>query len=130
VVTRLNFERGGSVGVLLYDPQDDTVVLVRQFRYPVYAGLDQEARRGMARSKRGCWRSSRVCRTMGDPSEKSPIANCLKKPVMRLLVNWSPSPRSTLVRRQLRANSPVLGAGEPRGARRLRRRGRRGGRGH
>ena len=39
-VTRINFERGDSVGMLLYDPQDDAVVLVRQFRYPVYASLD------------------------------------------------------------------------------------------
>ena len=45
-VTRINFERGDSVGVLLYDPEDDAVVLVRQFRYPVYAGLDPELRAG------------------------------------------------------------------------------------
>jgi ADP-ribose pyrophosphatase len=44
--TRVNFERGDSVGVLLYDPGDDAVVLVRQFRYPVYAGLDPAARAG------------------------------------------------------------------------------------
>jgi ADP-ribose pyrophosphatase len=44
--TRINFERGDSVGVLLYDPGDDAVVLVRQFRYPVYAGLDPAARAG------------------------------------------------------------------------------------
>ena len=45
-VTRINFERGDSVGVLLYDPQDDAVILVRQFRYPVYAGLDPDEREG------------------------------------------------------------------------------------
>jgi ADP-ribose pyrophosphatase len=45
-ITRLNFERGDSVGVLLHDPQDDTVVLVRQFRYPVYASLAPEERDG------------------------------------------------------------------------------------
>jgi ADP-ribose pyrophosphatase len=45
-VTRINFERGDSVGVLLYDPQDDAVVLVRQFRYPVYASLDPDERTG------------------------------------------------------------------------------------
>lgn len=45
-VTRINFERGDSVGVLLYDPQDDTVVLVRQFRYPVYVSLDPAERAG------------------------------------------------------------------------------------
>jgi len=43
-VTRINFERGDSVGVLLYDPQDDAVILVRQFRYPVYASLDPDER--------------------------------------------------------------------------------------
>jgi ADP-ribose pyrophosphatase len=36
-VTRINLERGDSVGVLLYD---------RQFRYPVYASLDPEKRAG------------------------------------------------------------------------------------
>ncbi len=43
-ITRINLERGDSVGVLLYDAQDDAVVLVRQFRYPVYASLDPEKR--------------------------------------------------------------------------------------
>lgn len=45
-VTRINFERGDSVGVLLHDPQDDVVVLVRQFRYPVYASLNPDERAG------------------------------------------------------------------------------------
>jgi ADP-ribose pyrophosphatase len=45
-VTRINFERGDSVGVLLYDPHDDMVVLVHQFRYPVYASLDPAERAG------------------------------------------------------------------------------------
>jgi ADP-ribose pyrophosphatase len=45
-VTRINFERGDAVGVLLYDPQDDAVILVRQFRYPVYASLDPHEREG------------------------------------------------------------------------------------
>jgi ADP-ribose pyrophosphatase len=45
-VTRINFERGDSVGVLLYDPQDDAIVLVRQFRYPVYASLAPDEREG------------------------------------------------------------------------------------
>jgi len=45
-VTRINFERGDSVGVLLYDSQDDAVILVRQFRYPVYAALDPDEREG------------------------------------------------------------------------------------
>ncbi|MBC8263543.1 MAG: NUDIX domain-containing protein [Anaerolineales bacterium] len=45
-VTRINFERGDSVGVLLHDPQDDAVILVRQFRYPVYARLAPHEREG------------------------------------------------------------------------------------
>jgi ADP-ribose pyrophosphatase len=45
-VTRVNCERGDSVGVLLYDPRDDAVILVRQFRYPVYAGLTPGERDG------------------------------------------------------------------------------------
>jgi len=44
--TRVNFERGDAVGVLLYDSERDDVILVRQFRYPVYAGLDPEEREG------------------------------------------------------------------------------------
>jgi GDP-mannose pyrophosphatase NudK len=39
-------ERGDAVAVLLYDPHQDVVVLVRQFRYPVYAGLSEEDRQG------------------------------------------------------------------------------------
>jgi len=35
-VTRLVFERGDSVGVVLYDRGQDTVILVEQFRYPAY----------------------------------------------------------------------------------------------
>lgn len=38
-LTRINFERGPSVGVLLYHPAGDSVVLIRQFRYPVFASL-------------------------------------------------------------------------------------------
>jgi nudix-type nucleoside diphosphatase (YffH/AdpP family) len=45
-ITRINFERGDSVGVLLYDPDQDEVILVRQFRFPVYAGLDPADRGG------------------------------------------------------------------------------------
>lgn len=45
-ITRINFERGDSVGVLLHDPEEDTVVLVKQFRYPVYASLSPEQRAG------------------------------------------------------------------------------------
>jgi ADP-ribose pyrophosphatase len=45
-VTRMNFERGDSVGVLLCDRRGDSVILVRQFRYPVYASLDRDERNG------------------------------------------------------------------------------------
>jgi ADP-ribose pyrophosphatase len=45
-VQRISFERGDSVGVLLYDPDRDVVILVRQFRFPVYAGLDPDSRSG------------------------------------------------------------------------------------
>ncbi len=47
-VTRINFERGDSVAVLLYDEQRDSVILVRQFRYPVYASLSSEERQADA----------------------------------------------------------------------------------
>ena len=36
VIERLVFERGDSAAVLLYDPHDDRVVLVEQFRYPAF----------------------------------------------------------------------------------------------
>ena len=35
-ITRLNFNRGDSVGVLLYNEDNDSVILVKQFRYPAY----------------------------------------------------------------------------------------------
>ena len=35
-VERLVFERGNSVGVVLYDVKQDTVLLTKQFRYPAY----------------------------------------------------------------------------------------------
>ncbi len=41
---RLVFERGDSAAVLLYDRQRDVVILVEQFRYPVYAREDAEGR--------------------------------------------------------------------------------------
>ena len=45
-LTRINFERGNSVGVLLYDSKNEAVILVRQFRYPVYAGLSAHQQEG------------------------------------------------------------------------------------
>ena len=44
-VERVCFEPGNAVALLLYDKTDDCVVLVRQFRYPVYVGLPSEQRR-------------------------------------------------------------------------------------
>ncbi len=41
-VERINFERGEAVGILLVNVLADTVLLVRQFRYPVYASLSRE----------------------------------------------------------------------------------------
>jgi len=41
-ITRITFERNDAVGVLLYDPHDDGVILVRQFRFPVFAALPPE----------------------------------------------------------------------------------------
>lgn len=35
-ITRLNFDRGDAVAVLLYDAEKDSVILVNQFRYPAY----------------------------------------------------------------------------------------------
>ena len=35
-ITRLNFERGDSVAALLYDEDRDSIILVKQFRYPAY----------------------------------------------------------------------------------------------
>ncbi len=35
-ITRLNFERGDSVAVLLYDQDEEAVILIEQFRYPAY----------------------------------------------------------------------------------------------
>ena len=37
-VTRVNFELGDGVGVLPYIEATDEVILVEQFRYPVYTG--------------------------------------------------------------------------------------------
>ena len=43
-VSRLVFERGDSVAVLLYDSSRDVVVLVEQFRYPAYLREGGEGR--------------------------------------------------------------------------------------
>ncbi len=41
-LTRISFERGDSAGILLCDRDHDRVILVRQFRYPVYRTLLRE----------------------------------------------------------------------------------------
>jgi len=43
-VERIVFERGDSAAVLLYDRERDVVVLVEQFRYPVYIRESPEGR--------------------------------------------------------------------------------------
>lgn len=35
-MTRIVFERGNSAAVLLYDADDESVMLIKQFRYPAY----------------------------------------------------------------------------------------------
>ncbi len=35
-IIRLNFNRGNSVGVLLFNENKNTIILVKQFRYPAY----------------------------------------------------------------------------------------------
>ena len=45
-VTRLVVQHSDAVGVLAYDPQADVVLLVRQFRYPVYDRLSEKERSG------------------------------------------------------------------------------------
>jgi ADP-ribose pyrophosphatase len=45
-VKRVNFNRGDSVSVLLYAEETDEVVLVEQFRFPVYASYPESDREG------------------------------------------------------------------------------------
>jgi len=40
-ITRVNYERGDGVGVLLYAQDTDEVVLIEQFRYPVHASRSE-----------------------------------------------------------------------------------------
>jgi len=72
-VTRINFERGDSVGVLLHIPQDDAVVLVRQFRYPFYASLDPAEREGD--SARQAWLLEIVAGVVGEGRTIKEVAN-------------------------------------------------------
>lgn len=43
VLTRLKFDRGDSVAILMHDSTDDTIFLTEQFRFPTY---DPEGKRG------------------------------------------------------------------------------------
>ncbi len=43
-VTRIGFERGDSVAVLLYSRERDSVILVEQFRYPAYVRDERDGR--------------------------------------------------------------------------------------
>ena len=45
-ISRTNFNRGDGVGVILYSEEDEEVVLVEQFRYPVHAGFPENQRDG------------------------------------------------------------------------------------
>lgn len=40
---RLNFNRGHSVAVLLYNPEDKTLIFTRQFRFPAFVGAPEHA---------------------------------------------------------------------------------------
>jgi len=42
-IVRVNFERGDGVAVLLWNPDTERVVLVRQFRYSAWAALARDA---------------------------------------------------------------------------------------
>ena len=72
-ITRINFERGDSVGILLYDPEHDAVVLVRQFRYPVYAGLPSDCQRG--EGARQAWILETVAGTIEEGQAIQDMAN-------------------------------------------------------
>ncbi len=37
-IVRLNFDRGNTVAIILYNPERESVILVKQFRYPAYVG--------------------------------------------------------------------------------------------
>ena len=42
-IVRINFERGDSASILLIDEDNDSVFLVKQFRFPVYAAISKKA---------------------------------------------------------------------------------------
>ena len=55
-ITRINFERGDSVGVLVYDPDEDVVVLVRQFRWNWWQALSSQVTAQSKSPIKSCWR--------------------------------------------------------------------------
>ncbi len=42
-IVRINFERGDSASILLVDEENDSVFLVKQFRFPVYAAISKKS---------------------------------------------------------------------------------------
>ena len=44
-ITRVNFERGDSASILLVDQESDCVLLVKQFRFPVYSSISKSSER-------------------------------------------------------------------------------------
>ena len=42
-IFRINFERGDSASILLVDEENDSVFLVKQFRFPVYAAISKKS---------------------------------------------------------------------------------------
>lgn len=41
-VIRFNFDRGNSVGILLVNPQKQSIILTKQFRYPAYVADEKD----------------------------------------------------------------------------------------
>jgi nudix-type nucleoside diphosphatase (YffH/AdpP family) len=68
-ITRILFERGDAVGVVLYDAEQEAVVLVRQFRYPVYVRLSPEEQAGAGAQK--AW-ILEVVAGMSSPDQPAP----------------------------------------------------------
>lgn len=72
-ITRISFERGDSIGVLLYDPQEDAVILVRQFRYSIYAKIPPNGRDTDAAKQ--AWILEVVAGVMEADAEAEEVAN-------------------------------------------------------
>jgi len=86
-VSRLNLDRPDASAVLLYNPGEDSLVLVRQFRYSVYVGGD------------GGWMTEIVAGTLapGDDPEQAAVREVMeetgyKVEHLRHLCTFYPSP--------------------------------------